>query len=182
MILVASCAPIHFSVPCDDCLPCFFVPLVHFMRILHTSLHVHAWVLLVSVSSILQHNEAMDIQSKPTFVPHKHHLFFAILLVYPLLVVCYLACLLLCSYVCSHLVCYACHCYFACSFCALLLLSMHLSSSIARLLASCLFLCMYTHGARIHGARSQSSRRKQKGRGCKLANISRAAVFSRFRV
>ena len=178
MILVASCIPIPFSVLCDDCLPCFFVPLVHFMCILHTSLHVYAWVLLVSVSSILQHNQAMDIQSKPTFVPHKHHLLFAILLVYPLLVVCYLACLSFCS----HLVCYAYHCYLACSFCAFLLLSMHLSSSIARLLASCLILCMYTHGARIHGARSRSSRRKQKGRGCKLANISRAAVFSRFRV
>ena len=54
--------------------------------------------------------------------------------------------------------------------------------SIARLLASCLFLCMYTHGARIHGARSRSSRCKQKGRGCEYVDISQAAVFSRFRV
>ena len=84
-------------------------------------LHVHAWVLLVSVSSMIQHNEAMDIRSKPTFVPHKHHLLFAILLVYPLLIVCYLACLPLCSYVCLHPVCYACHCYLACLFCAFLL-------------------------------------------------------------
>ena len=149
---------------------------------LHACLHVHAWVLLVSVSSILQHNEAMDNRSKPTFVPRGHHLLFAILLVYPLLVVCYLACLPLCSYVCSHPVCYACHCHLVCSFCALLLLSMHLSFSIARLLISCLCLYIYTYRARTHGARARSPRRRQKGRGCKLANMSRAAVFSRFRV
>ena len=123
----------------------------------------------------------MDIRSKPTFVPCEHHLLFAILLVYLLLVVCYLACLPLCSYVCSHLVCYACHCYLACSFCALLLLSMHLSSSIARLLASCLFLCMYTHGARTHGARARFPMRKQKGQGCEHVDISEAAMFSRFK-
>ena len=33
---------------------------------LHACVHVHVWVLLASVSSIPQHNEAMDIQSKPT--------------------------------------------------------------------------------------------------------------------
>ena len=43
---------------------------------LHACLHVHAWVLLASVSSILQHNEAMEIRSKPTFVPHGYHLLF----------------------------------------------------------------------------------------------------------
>ena len=30
---------------------------------LHACLHVHTWVLLASVSSILQHNEVMDIRS-----------------------------------------------------------------------------------------------------------------------
>ena len=179
---IASCIPFPFFAPCNDMLAMLFCA-THWLYVhLYTRLHVHAWVLLVSVSSMLQHNEAMDIRSKPTFVPHKHHLLFAILLVYPLLVVCYLACLPLCSYVCLHPVCYACHCYLACSFCTFLLLSMHLSLSIVRLLVSCHCFCMYTHGPRTHEARAQSPRRKQKGHRCKLANMSRAAVFSRFRV
>ena len=41
---------------------------------LHACLHVHAWFLLASVSSMLQHNEVMDIQSKLTFVPRGNHL------------------------------------------------------------------------------------------------------------
>ena len=44
-----------------------------------------------------------------------------------------------------------------------------------------LFLCMYTYGARMHGARAQSPRCKQKGRGCKHVDISQAAMFSSFR-
>ena len=44
-------------------------------------IHVHAWVLLASVSSIPQHNEAMDIQSN--VVPCRHHLLFIFLLGVP---------------------------------------------------------------------------------------------------
>ena len=168
--------------PFSLCLPSFFCATRWLYVHLYTFVYMFMHESFLLVSSMLQHNEAMDIWSKPTFVPREHHLLFAILLVYPLLVVCYLACLPICSCVCSHPICYACHCYLACSFCALLLLSMHLSLSIARLLISCLCLCMYTHGARIHGTRAQSPRRKQKGRGCKLANMSRAVVFNRFRV
>ena len=40
-----------------------------FYASLHACLHVHAWVLLANVSSILQHNKVLDIRSKPTFVP-----------------------------------------------------------------------------------------------------------------
>ena len=64
-----------------------------FCAFLHACLYVHALVLLVSVSSTLQHNEVMDIRSKPTFVPRGHHLLFAFLLVS--LLVCWLAFLLL---------------------------------------------------------------------------------------
>ena len=46
---------------------------------------------------------------------------------------------------------------------------------------SCLCLCMYTHGARTHGVRARSPKRKQKGRGCEHVDISQAAMFSRFR-
>ena len=62
--------------------------LLAFYASLHACSHVHAWVLLASVLSMLQHNEVMDIRSKPTFVPCEHHLLFIFLLV------CLLACLL----------------------------------------------------------------------------------------
>ena len=74
-----------FSLRAMICLPCLFVPPY---TSLHACSHVHAWVLLASVSSLLQHNEVIDIQSKPTFVPHGQHLLFSFLLV------CFLTCLL----------------------------------------------------------------------------------------
>ena len=52
-----------------------------FYASLHACLHVHAWVLPASLSSILQQNEVMDIWSKPTFAPCGHHLLFAFSLV-----------------------------------------------------------------------------------------------------
>ena len=70
-----------------------------FYASLHVCLHVHAWVLLASVSSMLQHNEVMDIRSKPTLVPHEHHLLFCFLLV--CLHACLLAYLLYASFICS---------------------------------------------------------------------------------
>ena len=59
---------------------CLCHPLV-FYASLHACLYVHAWVLLASVSSMLQHNETMDIRSKPTFVPCGHHLLFTFSLI-----------------------------------------------------------------------------------------------------
>ena len=87
---------------------CLCHPLAFFAS-LHPCLHAHALVLLAGVSSMLQHNEVMDIRSKPTFVPHGHHLLFT----FPL--VCFLSCfftyhvyhayLLYASFICSlHLV------------------------------------------------------------------------------
>ena len=69
-------------------LPCFHA-YIHMLRCtftclhayFHVQLHAHAWVLLASVSSILQHNEAINIRSKSTFIPCGHHLWFAFLLV-----------------------------------------------------------------------------------------------------
>ena len=81
------------SVRCYAYLVCSCHPLA-FYASLHACSHVHAWVLLASVSSMLQHNEVMDIQSKPTFVPRKYHLLFAFLLV------CLLACLLAFLFIC----------------------------------------------------------------------------------
>ena len=151
---------------------CLHVCLCHplaFYASLHACLRVHAWVLFANVSSILQHNEVMDIRSKPTFVPRGHHLLFAFSLV------CLLACLLAFLFLC--LPCLSC-------LFALCLFHMLLASfpSTACLLVSCLYLCMYIHGARTYGVRARSLKRKQKGHGCKHVDMSRATMFSRFRV
>ena len=151
--------------------------------------HLHTLVyMFMHESCLLVCHPCFNIMRIWTSDPNLHLSFvdatflFVFLLVYPLLVICYLTCLPLCSYVCSHPVCYACHCYLVCLFCTPLLLSMHLSLSIAHLLVSCLCLCMYTYGARTHRARARSRRRKQKGHGYKHANTSQAVVFNRFRV
>ena len=68
---------------------CLCHPLA-FYASLHTCSHVHAWVVFASVLSMLKHNEVMDIRSKTTFVPRRHHLLFAFLLV------CLFACFLVC--------------------------------------------------------------------------------------
>ena len=94
---------------------------------LHACLHVHTWVLLACVSSILQHNEAMHVRSKPTFVPRKHHLLFTFLPV--CLFACLLAILLVAFlHICLHPSFYICDIYLACSLFILLLLSMHFPS------------------------------------------------------
>ena len=141
--------------------------LLAFYASVHACLHVHAWVLLSSVSSILQHNEAMDIRSKPTFVLCGHHILFDFLLV------CLFACLLAFFLLC--LPCLSC-------LSALCLFHMLFASfpSIACLLVFCLCLCMYTHRTRTHRARARYPRHKQKGRGCEHVDISQVAMFSRF--
>ena len=146
---------------------CLCHPLA-FYTYLHACSHVDAWVFLASFSSILQHNAVIDIWSKPTFVPCRHHLLFTFLLVF--LFICFLAFLFLC------LLCLSC-------LSTLCLFHMLFASfpSIACLLVSCLCLCMYTHGARMRGAKARSPRHKQKGRGCKCVSISQATIFSSFR-
>ena len=76
---VASYIPLPFcSVQCYAYHVCSHNPLA-FYAFLHACSHVHAWVLLASASSMLQHNEVMDIRSEPTFVLHGHYLLFAFL-------------------------------------------------------------------------------------------------------
>ena len=117
---------------------------------------------------MLQHNEVMDIRSKPTFVPHKHYILFAFFLV------CLLSYLLAFLFLC--LLCLSC-------LSSLCLFHMLFASfpSIACLLVSYLHLCMYTHGARMHGARARSPKRKQKRQRHKHLDISQAAMFISFR-
>ena len=99
--------------------------------------------------------------------------------------VCFLACLpsrlFAFSLVCLLSCFFACHVYHAYLLSCLLDASF-MCSFIACLLASSLYLYMYTHEARTHGARARSPKRKQKRRGCEHINISQVAVFSRLGV
>ena len=89
-LLCAHLSP--FSLRATIAYHAFLCHLLALCASLHACLHVHAWVLLVSVSSMLQHNENMDIRSKPTFVLRGCHLF-----------VCFLACLPFACYLLSYL-------------------------------------------------------------------------------
>ena len=105
------------STPCDAMLThVCSCHLLAFHASLHACSHVHAWVLLASVSSMLQHNEVIYIRSKPTFVPYGHHLLFAFLLV----------CLFLCLLVCLLSCFFACHVYHAYLLYASFICSLHL--------------------------------------------------------
>ena len=160
-LLCAYLSP--FSFHAMVCLPCLFVSSIGLICIFTCLLTCHAWVLLARVSSMLQHNEVMDIQSKPTFVHRGHHLLFTFLLV------CFLSCF------------FSCHVYHAYLLYASFICFLHLFPSISCLSVSCLYLCMYTYGVRMLRARAQSPRRKQKGRRREHVEISQAVIFSRFR-
>ena len=107
----------------------------------------------------------MDIQSKPTFVPCGHHLFVCLFtclssFLFAFLPVCLLAFLFV------YLSCGS-SCFLPYAMLAMLIMlyasfirSLHLFLSISYLLVSCLCLCMYTHGARTHGAQAQAKRVK----------------------
>ena len=95
--LLRACLSLFHSVRWYTCHACLCHPL-DFFASLHACLHVHAWVLLANVSSMLQHIEVVDIRSKPTFVPRGHHLLFAFLLC---LFVCLFVCLPAFSFVCA---------------------------------------------------------------------------------
>ena len=126
--------------------------MLDFLLCLHACLHVHAWILSASVLSKPQHNEVMDIWSKPTFVPCGYHLLFAILL-------CLFFCLPAFSFVCASCLSYrlplamlAMSIIFIC-LCPFHMLSVSFPPS-ACLLVSCLCLCIYARGARTHGVRA----------------------------
>ena len=149
MMPIASCKPLPFhSVQCFVYHAYLRHPLAFYASI-HACLHVHAWVLLAIVLSILQHNEAMDIRSKPSFVPCRHHLLFATSFA------CLLASLFLCLPCLSSL-----------SALCLLIVLFASFPSMAYLLVSYLCLCMYAHRVRTHGARAQSLRW-----GCECADM-----------
>ena len=65
---VAPCTPSPFLLRAMICLPCLFMPLSALHASSHDCLHVHAWVLLTSVLSMLQHNEVMDRHPIQTYI------------------------------------------------------------------------------------------------------------------
>ena len=157
-----------FSLRAKLSLPCLFVPPVGLYTSLHPCLHVHAWVLLASVSSMLQHNEAMDTWCKSTFVPRGHHLLFAFLLV------CLFASLLAFWFLCFPcLSCLSVLCLSICSLHLFLLLFVYWFLVIA-------FACtpMERGGMELgHGPLGANKKRC----GCKHVDVSQVAVFDGFR-
>ena len=156
-MLVASCTPFPFVAMCDDVL----TMLVCATRWLSMHLYMLAYTSMHESCLLWKFDPNLHLSLVDTTFRLLSYLF---------------AFLLVCSLCCF----FACHAYdayplYAFSY-ALCIFSFHcLSASFF-----CLCLCMHTHGARTLGARAQSLRRKQKGRGCKHADISQAALFSRF--
>ena len=104
---VALCVSFLFLLHAMLCLLCLFVPPVGFLCIFTRLLTCPCMNLATSVSSMFQHNEVMDIRSKPTFVPRGHHLLFAFLLV------CLFTCLLSFLFLClSYISCLSALCLF----------------------------------------------------------------------
>ena len=94
---------------------------------------------------------------------------------FALSLVCLLSSLFAFSLVCLHPCFYACHVYHIFLLYASSICSLHHFLFITSLLVSCLCLCMYTYGARTHGARARFPKRKH-------VDLSQAAVVNRFRI
>ena len=115
---------------------------------------------------MLQHHKVMDIRSKPTFIPHGHHLLFVFLLV------CFFACLL--AFL-LHLPCLSCL-----SILCLFIYSLHLSLPllVCRFLVSA-FACTHMERGCMelgHGSPGASKRDTDTSMW-----LSQATVVSRFR-
>ena len=161
-------AALPFSTPYDDmltklvCATCWLY--MHLYTLAYMSTHESY---LLACRPYFNTMKLWTFNFKPTLVPHGHHILFDNLLV------CLFTCLL------AFLLCLPCLsrlstlCLFYTLFAPFL--------SIACLLVSCLCLCMYTYGARMHRARALFPRHKQKGRGRKHVDIIQAAAVSRFR-
>ena len=100
MMPFASCIPFPSSILCHImltmlvCATCWLY--MHLYTLAYMSMHESCLL----VCRPFQHNEAMDIRSKPTFVPHEHHLLFV-------------SCLFVFSLVCLLSCFFACHAYHA---------------------------------------------------------------------
>ena len=148
----------------NACLVCF-VPSIWLSLLLaslHIYLYVHTWVCMSS--SILQSNETMDTQSKPTFVLLGHPLLFDNTLVCPLHML---------SMLCLPTFGSLCYVFLACS-------PISFISFFACLLVCLFVLCMYTHGTRTLGARARLPWCEQKGKDAsKKTQAPKRPMFNR---
>ena len=126
---------------------CLCHPLA-FYASLNAYSHVHAWVLLASVSSMLQHNEVMDIRSKPTFVPCRHHLLSAFLLV--CLFACLIAFLLVCLLACLPSRLFACFLVSLLAMTIMFIYSMPLSYALCNFSFHCLSVGFFSLPLHVH--------------------------------
>ena len=147
---VASCIPFPFSTPCDDML----AMLVRATRWLSMHLYMLAYMFMHESCLLVcrpYFNTMMIWTPNPNLhlSPHGHHLLFVFLLV--------------CLRTCLHAFLFLClPCLSFLSTLCLFHILFASFPSIACLLISCLCLCMYTHGVRMHGAKAQSPKHKQK--------------------
>ena len=172
MMPVTLCLPFPFFAPCDDMLTMFVYathwPSMHLYTLAHMSMHE---------SCLLVCRPYFNTMKLWTSDPNLH----LSLMAPPS--VCLLAFLFvhLSLLVMSPTTCYACHIYLACLL--LHLFAHYLSISFFPLLVyrlSCSFLCIYTHGTRMHRARAWSPKHKQKGQRRKHVDIGQMAMFSSF--
>jgi len=153
---VASGIPFPFSVPCDDMLTMLVCATRWLFRHLYTLafMSMHKSCLLVyhpyfNTMKLWTSNLNLHLSSC------RHHLLFVFLLM----------CLFTCSL--TFLLCLPCLSRLS----ALCLFHMLFAPfpSIACLLVFCLCHCMYTYGARTHGARARSPKHKQKGKDVSMS-------------
>ena len=174
MMLVASCILFPFSATCNVMLTMLVCATrwlsMHLCKLSYMFMHE---------SCLLVCHPCFNTMKLWTFDPNLHlspmdTTFCFLSCLFALSLVCLLACLLAFLFLC--LLCLSC-------LSALCLFHMLFASfpSIACLLVFCLCLYMYTHGARTHGVRARSPKRKQKRQGCEHVDISQAAMFIRFK-
>ena len=154
------------------CLPCLFAPLVVFLCIF-TRLLTCSCVSLCLLVCHPYFNTMKIWTPDPNLHLSPVDTIFCLLF----------ACLSSFLFTCLHATLFLCLPCLSClsDLCLFCMLFTFFFPPIACLLVSCLYLCMYAHGARTLGARAQFPRREQKRHGCKHVDVSLSAVFSRLR-
>ena len=147
---VVSCIPFPFSDSCDDML----AMIVYATHWLYIHLYMLAY-LSMHESCLLVYRPCFNTMKLWTFNPNLH------LSLADTTFCSFFACLLFRLFACFPTM-------LAMSIMLICFMPFHMLfgsfSSIACLLVSCLCLCMYTYGARTHGARARFPKHKQKGR------------------
>ena len=149
---VASCIPFPFSTSCDDMLAMLVCATRWFYMHLYTLAYMsmHECCLLVcrpcfNTMKLQTFDQTLHLSLADTTFCSFSCMFacFPVMLAISIMLICFMPL--------SYALC--------------------ISFAIACLLVSCLFLCTYTHGVRMHRAKAWSPRCKQKGRGCEHVDM-----------